>query len=486
MNAVLDKFKVLTAAKIGWEFEFYSELPPKEAVRSISKALDKIVKIPVIIEGLNASLKAKYHSDFDPTADIFKIERDFSGGKNMYELITGPMSYGDSRIVLIKMFKWIQDNGFTNDKCSVHMNISFDDFKIKLKNPLVNLNALKFILGFDEEIVYKEFPGRRNSVYAKTINNIYPNNKFAFFATPAVVDSSEYVTPKEKYYGVNFTKLTKSYLEFRYCGGKDYEKKTNPVLNLMDYFVTHIYNTLQDNYNYTPNDVHQLHKLLKNISSISACFSDPKRFFVQYPDIRVTIDLKGDYEIIKTYWTHIRDVLFVLVNDSKLEKGHYNFDTDLSAHQLRRGSLINANNCNGIEFVDCILDGVFTDCKFYSCIIKSSRIERSVLVEGNDVLSCKLTDVFAPMGNKINDSYILNVTDIIDCEVEGGVIRKSIIGENAKISSSTLIVETINKNDTINFYDKNGGFKGALLGKSGGFDKNSLFDKSSLFREKDL
>ena len=29
----------------------------------------------------------------------------------------------------------------------------------------------------------------------------------------------------EKYYGVNFSKLPHDYIEFRYLGGKDYEKK---------------------------------------------------------------------------------------------------------------------------------------------------------------------------------------------------------------------------------------------------------------------
>lgn len=486
MNTVLDKYKVLTSTKIGWEFEFYSELTPKEVVKSVSLALNKIVKIPVFIEGLNISTKAKYHSDFEPTSEIFKIERDFSGGKNMYELITGPMSYGDSRTVLIKMFKWIQLFGKTNDKCSVHMNISFDNGKIKTKYPLMNLNALKFILGFDEEKVYKAFPNRRNSVYAKTIYNIYPNNKFAFFDTPTIIDSSEYITPKEKYYGVNFTKLNQNYLEFRYCGGEGYENKSQSVLDLMDYFITSMYNTLQNNFTYIPNEIYKLHDILKNIKKISACFSDPKRFFIEYPEIRITIDLKGDYEIVKSYWIHIRDVLFVLVNDSRLSKGHYNFDTDMSAHQLRRGSLVNANNCDNIEFIDCILDGIFYDCKFYDCIIKSSRVERSILVEGNEVLSCKLTDVFAPYNNIIKDSYILNLTDIIDCKVEGGVIRKSIIGENAEVSDKTLIVETMNKNQEIGFYDKNGGFKNAYFNKSGLFDKNSLFDKSTLFNQNDL
>ena len=46
--------------------------------------------------------------------------------------------------------------------------------------------------------------------------------------------------PNSKYYGINFEKRIKNYLEFRYIGGKDWDKKTNKILGLLDLFIVQL------------------------------------------------------------------------------------------------------------------------------------------------------------------------------------------------------------------------------------------------------
>ena len=94
--------EVLDSAKIGLEFEFYSSMDIEKTARSIAKYMKKRVVIPVSMSSLNEP-KPLYHSPVTPTADIFKIEPDYSGGKNMFELVTGPASYKDARNIIIKM-----------------------------------------------------------------------------------------------------------------------------------------------------------------------------------------------------------------------------------------------------------------------------------------------------------------------------------------------------------------------------------------------
>lgn len=455
MNTLQQKYEILSSSKCGIEFEFYTELSPKELVKSLSFALGKKVTIPVVVKGLGETSKGAYHSDLEPTANLFKLERDFSGGKDMFELITGPMIYEEARLVIIKMNQWIKQNGWTDQKSAIHLNVSFDKFKAKTRVPLINLNVLKFILSFDEEFIYKRFPERRDSVYGKSIDNYYPVNRFVFFDEPNNIDSNDYVVPNEKYYGVNFTKLPKQYLEMRYLGGMGYENKTYKILEILDYFVNKLYSCLQQNDIYTPDERDRLFKKLKAQKKAVQSFSDPERFLINYPNIQLTVDMKGDPEIIKAYWGVLREVLFDLIVDSGLREGHLNFDTDVSIFQLRDGKLKKANNVRNMELFDCEISGTIYDSSLYRCEVNSSRMENCKLMETNEVSNSKLTHTTIHADSYLNNCYIDNNNETIDGKVDGGVIRRGIIGRNAQISKHTLIVDATygDKKDSDSYQD---------------------------------
>jgi hypothetical protein len=107
---------ILKKAVCGLEFEFYmKDLSYYKTLELLNQYL-----APVKVWGFR-----KYHSDFTPDSKNFKIEPDLSGGSSMVELITGPMEYNDSKFYLIKILKFIQNYGYTNDKSSIHFNLSF-------------------------------------------------------------------------------------------------------------------------------------------------------------------------------------------------------------------------------------------------------------------------------------------------------------------------------------------------------------------------
>jgi hypothetical protein len=113
--------EVLEAAKVGIEFEFYSNYKDVlETARSISKFIGKRVIVPYALADINKP-KPLYHSPVQPTDTVFKLEPDYSGGLTMCELVTGPMGYKDARNVIIKMFEWITDNGFIPMKDVLYM-----------------------------------------------------------------------------------------------------------------------------------------------------------------------------------------------------------------------------------------------------------------------------------------------------------------------------------------------------------------------------
>ena len=195
MKKYSDKFlnqsDKLKKAVVGFEFEFY--------VKDLSfyKTLEmmNIDLAPVKVWGFR-----KYHSDFTPDKDNFKIEPDLSGGSNMVELVTGPLDYYNAKYYLIKIINFVQKYGYTNDKCSIHFNLSFDNEEKDLND----LNILKLILNTNEEEIYKAFPTRKGNVYAKSIKKIIPYKEYDFFNIPIEIVKNNMRLPNDKYYGINF------------------------------------------------------------------------------------------------------------------------------------------------------------------------------------------------------------------------------------------------------------------------------------------
>jgi hypothetical protein len=442
-NNLQDRYRVLSTSKVGIEFEFYTNIPLKELTKNLSRALIKKVVVPVVITGMGETSKAKYHSEVEPTATMFKLEKDFSGGKDMYEMITGPLPYEEARLIIIKMNEWIKENGWTNDRCAIHLNVSFNDFKARLKEPLMNLNVLKFILSWDEEFIYSRFPVRRNSVYAKSIDDFYPINRFVFYDTPANIDNVEYHVPNEKYYGINFTKLVKNYLECRYVGGANYHLKTYKILEVLDYFVEKLYYCLDNNTTYNGKEIDKLYKQLKAQKKVVITFSDTEKFNMFYPDIHITVDMKNNLEIIKSYWITIREKLYSLIVDSGLREGYLNLDTDVSTFQLRDGVMEQANHISDVELFDCKISGTIENCDLYRCEIENSRLTSCKLFDDNVIKNSKISHTLCSEGNILDGCYVENPEELIDCKMEDGIIRKGIIGKNAQISKETLIIDVV-------------------------------------------
>jgi hypothetical protein len=209
------------SVKLGFEFEFNSNLNRNRIAQELGKILGK--KILVF---------KKYHSFFTPTQSTFKLEPDYSGGSKMVELITGPLSYFEAIPILIKTLKWIDQNGYTDKKCAFQFGVSFDT-SIYPKIPQISkLNILKFVLGFDESQIYKRFPERKESLYAKSIKRIIPHNKFVDPSGLSFIDGNLFNVPLEKNMGINFLKLPQGYFEVRYLGGTDYQKNTRTLRRL--------------------------------------------------------------------------------------------------------------------------------------------------------------------------------------------------------------------------------------------------------------
>jgi len=426
--------KILNSLVIGFEFEIYSNLTRKE----IAKSIGPVIKKKIIIGDV-------YHSETPLSNGEVKLEPDFSGGFKMTEIITSPMPYTEAIAVMTKVLGWIRDNGYTDEKCALHINISFDEFKIDLKNKLMFVNKLKYILGFDEQFIYDRFPKRKNSMYARSINQILPINKFVFNENIAQIHKENYRLPNEKYYGINFSKLSKNYFEVRYCGGRGYEKKAHDLVQIINYIGTFTYNTLQDNYTYSDSDLARLKLVIVDHKKVVSSFSDMEAFFYHYPNIKLFVDLRGDSQVIKTFYPALREKLFDLIVNCGMRKGMLNYDADVGKYQLKDAIIQKGFDVKELEIFDSKIQGNILGCDLYRCVISNSHVADSNLYNGNIVTRSKIISTPFHAYNEAHDCYIDNKKNVINGKVVAGIIRSGEIGPLAKVSKETEVIEQVLK-----------------------------------------
>ena len=435
------KEEVLNGIRIGFEFEFYSSLDVFKTARDIASFVKKRVVVPLSLSNLGEP-KPLYHSPVTPSDTIFKLEPDYSGGKKMCELVTGPMKYSEARNVMIKVFEWIRSNGYTNERCSIHVNMSIDGNIIPTNFTIQNINIPKFILSFDENVIFDKFPKRKDSVYARSIRSIRPNRVLFYSPTLDEFSRSTLTLPaSEKYFGVNFLKAEKGYLEYRYLGGADYEKKAKTILDIIDYFGIHLYETLNFE-GFTEKEKDTFRKMLDLDKEMYEGFVKYDAFVKIFPDIKVSVDLKNDPQVLQALWGVIREKLYDLIVTGKMRKGEFNYDSDTGMFQLKESKLKDCN-LSDFEFINCEVEGIISRSWFFNCKVKNSRITESHFMKGNTVDFSKVNESELHIGNVLNDCFIENKSMLINCEVNRGVIRNGEVGKLAKISKETMMVEAI-------------------------------------------
>ena len=421
-----EQLNAIYASKIGLEFEFFANEGLDEVKRSLSNVLNKRIQI-----------EEKAHSDFTPSDETFKLEPDNSGGTGMIELVTGPMPFVESKLIIAKTLKWIRENGSTNERCSIHINIAFDGSKLGVPANISNLDIGKFVLNFDENKVYEAFPNRKDSVYAKSIKFIVPLSGMTQ-PSPERISWKNYMFVNEKYYGVNFTKLPKNYIEFRYLGGKDYEKKYNTIMNLTEHFVISLYETLMYP-QYTDKDLKQLDAVLEKHGGIVESYKDYQAFKKKFPKVKLMVDLKTYDQIVETFYPKMREGIFKLLTLAGLKEGLINYDADTGRLQLKNAELMRCFEVRGIDIVDCKVQGNILNCDVFSSELINSSLFESNLFGATDVSDCKIEDSYVSKNVMCKDSYVFGPRGVFSGEMDGGIFRKGRATKMARFENAEII-----------------------------------------------
>src|SRR5574343_224457 len=400
---------ILKKARIGFEFEFYmKDLSYYKTLELLNQYLS-----PVKVWGFR-----QYHSNFTPDRYNFKIEPDLSGGANMVELDTGPMEYYDAKYYLVKLLKFIQEYGYTNDKSSVHFNLSFNE---KSDKNLNDLNVLKLILETDEDEIYRAFTNRKNNVYAKTVKKIIPYKEYDFHNIPIDIVKNNLRLPSDKYYGINFLHINeekeKQRLEFRYIGGKDYEKNIGLINYFLDRFIINTYQCIDTGFN--TQDIDLLEEYLElNITSFKN-FSKYDNFLVEFPNIHLQVDQEGGYEVVSAYYPKIYSSLYSLIDSTENMDGCIiNYVTTSRRLEIVDSTIKAVSNINNFDFINCKLsDAIMESCNFVTSEVINCQISKSKLdgcqVKDSKVLSCKVE------ASVLTNCFFMN--GYLNSDMDGGV-----------------------------------------------------------------
>lgn len=418
-----DKFiknhKVLGMSILGIEFEFYSN-------HSFYKTLE-LLNLRLMPVNIHAS--SEYHSNINTDENNFKIEPDASLGPDGVELITGPLEYYEARNTIIKCLKFIRENGYTDDRCSIHLNISF-----KNKN-MTSLNKLKLILDFNEDYIYEKFPDRLGNVYARSIKNIIP---FKFWdndiTNTNILNTSIDLPDDTKYYGINIANTDRGWLEYRYVGGTNYENKTESILLLLDYFIIQTYNSIDVPMDST-HDVKLTSYLTNNMADYTN-FKSYEDFIAIHDKILFTVDKNEDINLCRSYYDKCFDYIFNLFRN-KIEGDDViiNYNTDDNTLEILNAKISGSEDINNLLMIDCEFNGcTITNCKLYDCDIKTSHIVLCNL-KGSTVNESKVTECIISEQCELIDSFITGGS-IAYSTITGGVFRQGKLLKGAIIDQS--------------------------------------------------
>jgi len=458
MKKYSDKFlnqtNKLKFAKVGLEFEFYmKDLSFYKTLELLNQELS-----PVKVWGFR-----QYHSDFTPDEKNFKIEPDLSGGSNMVELVTGPMDYYDAKYYLIKIIKFIQNYGYTNEKSSIHFNLSFNGEK-----NLNDLNILKLILNTDEDEIYRCYPSRKDNVYAKSVKKMIPFKEYDFFNIPISVVKNNLRLPSDKYYGINFLHINNDKesqrLELRYIGGKDYENNIGQLVYFMDRFIINVFNCIDVDFD--SEDASKLEEYLeKNISQFKN-FSKYDNFIVDFPTIQIQIDQNNNYDVVSAYYQKIFNKIYNLIDSTNdIKECIINYVTATQVMELVDARIKTSSTIKSYDMINCSIEGIFEDCLIIGTEMNNSQLTKcriqSSEITNSKVLNCKVDS------GQLTNCYFME--GYLNGDMFGGVYRSGKLGPFATMDSEVKVVT-----DSDNFFDtkfEEEGQKGSDKGVMKGYGK---------------
>lgn len=412
--------------------DFNSEMKLRSAIASLGKSLNK---------------KIVNEKDKNSIENISSMSITEDG---VYHFTSAFFSYSEMRMIIINLLKWIKENGGTSDKYNFFVDIKLID---KKEGPfkgsmffkgysIESIDKLKFVLRFNEQHVFSNFPDRANSFISQSIKKIEPIQKF----TGGYIvqeDPSRYKILNDSSSGVNFDTLSNGFLRMQYIGGAGYEDKINQILAVVHNFSSTVYDCIVDK-SYSNDDLNIFKKLIDKYKKIQKAYKNYAVFKDEYPNIQFTINLLDNTKVLSQFYDILRDKIYDLISnlDFKIsQKWFLNYDSLAQVLQIK-GATLKCKNITGVEFIDCkLINGNFSLCDFYLSEVTNAKLQNCNVYRETVVKNSFLMDSFSNRTSTIENSEIDGVNSVTNSVVTGGLIRQTKVGKFAEISKETKVLK---------------------------------------------
>lgn len=417
--------EVLNFSDVGLTFEFYTTKETDFIVSDLSRISSKNVVL---------TNETKYRPSYSDAI----LLKEYEATKSRYKLSLAPQNFHSAVPIVEAVSQWINEYCETANDTQMKISLSFNHGQLETLSSISQMNPVRLMLKFDESFVYQRFPDQQNSPYAISIKKMAPIN--TYISENAIERNINMIltTPQAEYYGIDFSRYTQGVLECNYIGGKGYASNPQNIKDIIEYFIVKTYQSINEE-NYSDFEKHEITKLADKFSKIQPAYFNPDIFMKEYQDLKVYVNLMTSSQILKSYWSQIRDPLFEMILNGGLRKGQFNYDTDIGKFQLRKGKVTNTILKN-MDFVSCELSGVLENSTFVSCELSKSRIYNSKFISGNTINESYLGGASVNSNNEIYKCFVLNNDEIINCPVKESVIKFATPGTKLKVDEQTTVV----------------------------------------------
>jgi hypothetical protein len=408
--------------------DFGSQKDPKLAVSELSDAL-----------------KTKVSSK-EPSQYSHQLKRTEDG---VYHLQTDFIPYKDARLITINLLKWIERNGYTKRNDNLFFDLKFIDetpgpFKGTMFNTgtkIEGIDKLRYILSFDENLVYEVFPERRNGFCSQSILSFDQRTSFNLDSN-VVINPSDYSIPNTSNCGINFETISKGFIRLQYIGGENYEKKVEKILSILNQFTGTAWDCCI-NKKFTKDNINRFERIVASNRKMKESYYDFQLFNKNFPKVKFSIDLVFDYNVIYSFYHKLRDRFFEIFSNCEFKGSlHLNYDTTLSLIQIKDANILNCKEVNSIEFINCkIKNGAFNRCDFYDSEIIDSKLNICNVYLHTKCTNCNLFNSYINRTTEIVNSDFDGADGVLNGKMVGGVFKKGKIGLFNDISKETTVIE---------------------------------------------
>lgn len=417
--------EVLNFTDVGLRFQFYTT---KESA-FIVDALGKLTGKNIVLTN---------EATYNPSYSNAILIKEFEAARPRYEFCIAPQNYHSILPIIDEVTSWISENCSTSYDTGLKASISFNHRHLDTLQSISQMNPARLILKFDENFVYQRFPNQKGSPYALSIKSLTPSSSYINESDIENHVQNVLNTSFAEFYGINFKEYTRGILECNYIGGDDYASKPKQIKDVLEYFILKTYQSINEE-ELGDFEKYEIKRLTESFDKIQMAYWDPDTFIKEFQNLKVYVDLQTSQQILKTYWNQIRTPLFEMIINGGLREGQFNYDTEVGRFQLKKGR-VGGTLIKNMDFVSCDVTGVLENCNFVSCNVVKARVYNSRYISRNIIKESYLEGASINAGNEVENSYIVNNEEIVNCKVTNSLIKFATVGRNMKVDENTTII----------------------------------------------